>query len=468
MRKFYYITTIAIALTAYLQSSYIWSLYDNYITNQRIEIDNTLYISIDTELYIRDLISQDIVPTPGKMTTIIPMEDMTPQELDSILRKYPLPNIDEIRKDTDYNIEQLIKEGIIRARGYIYAQIDQDDYFDEGIFLSLEILDSVFISNSENVFPHRFRQYDKDKNIIDQVGNTKLTEFNYTSRLFPIGIEGYQYVQIEVDIPISDFIKEIVLTLVLSICMLVFVLLCLVYQLMVIRNKTKEIVKGEESLNGTIHDLKSPINSVITMLSWFNMTESDPERKKIIRLNNASVKNLVNNIEALLIATRKNKRNLILHRTDIPLSKFIETIDIIKNEISMLYSSKPHTINILNKTPDNTYVYADAMYIENVIRNLIENAIKYSDDNVIITLTLEAQDNMLRVSVADNGWGIAPKYQKKIFKQFFQVPRAEKNQKGYGIGLTQVKHIINEHGGEIKLISDENKGSTFSFTISKH
>ena len=91
---------------------------------------------------------------------------------------------------------------------------------------------------------------------------------------------------------------------------------------------------------------------------------------------------------------------------------------------------------------------------------------KYSDEDVEVTVTLETKGQMLSVSVKDNGWGIAPQHQKKLFTQFYQVPRdGDKLRRGYGIGLAQAKYIINEHQGEIKVSSEENKGSLFSFTL---
>lgn len=72
----------------------------------------------------------------------------------------------------------------------------------------------------------------------------------------------------------------------------------------------------------------------------------------------------------------------------------------------------------------------------------------------------------MQVSVQDNGWGIAPAYQKKLFQQFYQVPRGEERiRKGYGIGLAQSKYIIDEHGGKIAVKSAEGEGSVFAFTI---
>lgn len=131
-----------------------------------------------------------------------------------------------------------------------------------------------------------------------------------------------------------------------------------------------------------------------------------------------------------------------------------------------LYRVKPHHIKIVNELPESLRILADGMYIENVIRNLVENALKYSDDGVMVRIILYVASNMLQVSVQDNGWGIAPEYQKKLFQQFYQVPREEERiRKGYGIGLAQSKYIIDEHKGMIKVESDEGKGSIFTFAI---
>ena len=131
-----------------------------------------------------------------------------------------------------------------------------------------------------------------------------------------------------------------------------------------------------------------------------------------------------------------------------------------------LYRIKPHQIEIVNELPVDVKVCADGMYIENVIRNFVENALKYSDDDVTVRITLSVAGDMLQVSVRDNGWGIAPQYQKKLFQQFYQVPRGEDRiRKGYGIGLAQSKYIIDEHKGKITVESTEGEGSTFTFII---
>ena len=92
----------------------------------------------------------------------------------------------------------------------------------------------------------------------------------------------------------------------------------------------------------------------------------------------------------------------------------------------------------------------------------MENALKYSDDGVQIIIRISKKETQAIFTVKDNGWGIAPKYQKKIFTQFFQVPREQMaHQRGYGIGLAYTKYIIEAHGGSISVESIPGKGSIF-------
>lgn len=240
-------------------------------------------------------------------------------------------------------------------------------------------------------------------------------------------------------------------------------MLCLFFQLTEIRRKTIQLHKREDSINGTIHDLKSPLNSVVTTLGWLQTGESNLAKKKAVEISQAEVKHLVCNIESLLVTVRKDRKRLILKKENIDIFKLTE---IVKSNMDALYRTKLHTIEIVNKLPEELNVYADGLYVENVIRNLVENALKYSDDGVAVNVILSVADNMLQVSVHDNGWGIAPQYQKKLFQQFYQVPRREEHIcKGYGIGLAQSKYIIDEHKGKIKVESTEEKGSVFTFII---
>lgn len=456
MKKYYYITLVAIVATVCLQVSYINSLYNRYVDEKIIGIEDIVQKLSTRERIIRDALRVGVKPKERPRIMRKHISHMTQEEIDS-LRRLPggADTIDVIAAQ---------KAGIGGTAGEIVDQLMQDLLLKSGFPLNLNTLDSLWRASDSIVHhPHQFLLYDKDTVMISSVGDLESHTPDYVSQLHPIGTKGLQYLQIKADIPMSHFLRHQLWTLALSACMMLLVLLCLFFQLTAIRRKEALLRKREMTINGTIHDLKSPLNSVITMMGWLKQTASDKETKEMLETSKAGVRRLISNIEALLMTARMDRHQVVLNKSLIDVPEMAEGV---KKELSCLYPGKPHTICIINELPAGLQVMADGMYIENVIRNLMENALKYSDAGVRIEVSLSIVNERLRVSVKDNGWGIAPCHQKKLFTQFYRVPRSEEQQqKGYGIGLAQSKYIINEHGGEIMVKSAEGEGSTFTFII---
>lgn len=456
MKKYYYITLVAIVATVCLQVSYINSLYNRYVDEKIIGIEDIVQKLSTRERIIRDALRVGVKPKERPRIMRKHISHMTQEEMDS-LRRLPggADTIDVIAAQ---------KAGIGGTAGEIVDQLMQDLLLKSGFPLNLNTLDSLWRASDSIVrHPHQFFLYDKDTVMISSVGDLESHTPDYVSQLHPIGTKGLQYLQIKADIPMSHFLRHQLWTLALSACMMLLVLLCLFFQLTAIRRKEALLRKREMTINGTIHDLKSPLNSVITMMGWLKQTAPDKETKEMLETSKAGVRRLISNIEALLMTARMDRHQVVLNKSLIDVPEMAEGV---KKELSCLYPGKPHTICIINELPAGLQVMADGMYIENVIRNLMENALKYSDAGVRIEVSLSIVNERLRVSVKDNGWGIAPCHQKKLFTQFYRVPRSEEQQqKGYGIGLAQSQYIINEHGGEIMVKSAEGEGSTFTFII---
>ena len=456
MKKYYYITLVAIVATVCLQVSYINSLYNRYVDEKIIGIEDIVQKLSTRERIIRDALRVGVKPKERPRIMRKHISHMTQEEIDS-LRRLPggADTIDVIAAQ---------KAGIGGTAGEIVDQLMQDLLLKSGFPLNLNTLDSLWRASDSIVrHPHQFFLYDKDTVMISSVGDLESHTPDYVSQLHPIGTKGLQYLHIKADIPMSHFLRHQLWTLALSACMMLLVLLCLFFQLTAIRRKEALLRKREMTINGTIHDLKSPLNSVITMMGWMKQTAPDKETKEMLETSKAGVRRLISNIEALLMTARMDRHQVVLNKSLIDVPEMAEGV---KKELSCLYPGKPHTICIINELPAGLQVMADGMYIENVIRNLMENALKYSDAGVRIEVSLSIVNERLRVSVKDNGWGIAPCHQKKLFTQFYRVPRSEEQQqKGYGIGLAQSQYIINEHGGEIMVKSAEGEGSTFTFII---
>ena len=117
---------------------------------------------------------------------------------------------------------------------------------------------------------------------------------------------------------------------------------------------------------------------------------------------------------------------------------------------------------------DESPVMADKGKIEQVFYNLIDNAIKFSHNDSDITITTKSKGNKVIVSVKDYGVGIPKESLKKIWERFYKTDSSRgKDKKGSGLGLAIVKEIIQSHGEEIDVISTENAGTEFVFTLSK-
>lgn len=456
MKKYYYITLVAIVATVCLQVSYINSLYNRYVDEKIIGIEDIVQKLSTRERIIRDALRVGVKPKERPRIMRKHISHMTQEEIDSFRR---LPG----GADT-IDVIAAQKAGIGGTAGEIVDQLMQDLLLKSGFPLNLNTLDSLWRASDSIVrHPHQFLLYDKDTVMISSVGDLESHTPDYVSQLHPIGTKGLQYLQIKADIPMSHFLRHQLWTLALSACMMLLVLLCLFFQLTAIRRKEALLRKREMTINGTIHDLKSPLNSVITMMGWLKQTAPDKETKEMLETSKAGVRRLISNIEALLMTARMDRHQVVLNKSLIDVPEMAEGV---KKELSCLYPGKSHAICIINELPAGLQVMADGMYIENVIRNLMENALKYSDAGVRIEVSLSIVNERLRVSVKDNGWGIAPCHQKKLFTQFYRVPRSEEQQqKGYGIGLAQSQYIINEHGGEIMVKSAEGEGSTFTFII---
>jgi two-component system phosphate regulon sensor histidine kinase PhoR len=113
-------------------------------------------------------------------------------------------------------------------------------------------------------------------------------------------------------------------------------------------------------------------------------------------------------------------------------------------------------------------VLADRSKLEQVMVNLLDNAIKYTPENGSITISTSEANDSVTITVADTGIGIPPKDLPRIFERFYRVDAARsREQGGTGLGLAIVKHIIQLHGGSISVESTPGKGSTFFFTLKK-
>jgi len=116
--------------------------------------------------------------------------------------------------------------------------------------------------------------------------------------------------------------------------------------------------------------------------------------------------------------------------------------------------------------PEHLLIEGDDLRLEQVLQNLIQNAIKYSPPGALVTVRIERQDAYASVAVADHGIGIPEAALEQLFQRFYRAPNVDERQiSGMGIGLFVVKEIVKLHGGAVEVDSIEGQGSTFTIRL---
>ncbi len=244
---------------------------------------------------------------------------------------------------------------------------------------------------------------------------------------------------------------------------LVFVLLFLGYALIVILQQKRFSELQKDVVDNLTHEFKTPLSSIVLSTDVLNEAEisKEPARiKKYSEIIKQQANTLLKHIEQVLEMGelenigKLNKKSVHLHEL---LERCIE---------NSVWERTYRDIFTFQLTANNCIICADEFHVNNLIVNLIDNAVKYSDHKPKIIIATCADKKRLYLSIKDQGIGIDKKYYKKIFKKFFRIPTGNiHNVKGFGLGLSYVKKIAKKHGWSLKLKSKVNLGTEIEIII---
>lgn len=210
------------------------------------------------------------------------------------------------------------------------------------------------------------------------------------------------------------------------------------------------------------HELRTPLTSVVGYLDTLLESDiKDPEtRNKFLRIIKEETDRLSVLIKDLLNLSKIESQNI-----DLKAENFKKVLNKVINLLKA--NAEKKNIDLKLETPEQLpLVYMVREQIEQVLINLIDNAIKYTPENGGIKIKVEKKENKVYFSIKDNGIGIPQADQERIFERFYRVDKARSRELGgTGIGLSIVKNIVKQHGSEIKLESREGEGSKFSFYL---
>ena len=217
-----------------------------------------------------------------------------------------------------------------------------------------------------------------------------------------------------------------------------------------------------------VHDMKSPLSSIIMGARFLHSGKVDnkPEiKEKYFTIIESEADHLLALVNKLLTISKLENKKLILNKQNVNLEPVID--DLIEKAKAKTEKNIDFTVDLLTK-----HVWADEQYLSEAISNLIDNAIKYSKDEIKINITSHSTDKYVLLKVLDNGIGISKEDQLIIFDKFGRAAIHEHNRKGgvsgFGLGLNYVDQVMQAHGGKVTVNSEKDQYSEFTLYIPKN
>lgn len=222
----------------------------------------------------------------------------------------------------------------------------------------------------------------------------------------------------------------------------------------------------QEFLSNVSHELRTPLTSILAFVETLEDGAIDDKANNqrflgVIRKNAERMHLLIDDIAEL---SSIESRKITIEPKEIKLSSLADEIF-----TNLSAKARERNLKLLNQISPDKRVWADKIRLEQVLTNLVDNAIKFNRENGSVTITCEEKEQMDLISVTDEGEGISNEHLPRIFERFYRTDRARSREiGGTGLGLAIVKHLIILHGGEVSVHSTLGKGSTFIIELPRN
>ncbi len=262
----------------------------------------------------------------------------------------------------------------------------------------------------------------------------------------------------------SAIVKKMLLTLVMSALLIVFTIFCFWYIFKTIMRQKKLAELKDDFINNMTHELKTPIATMtvaIEGLQKFNALNDPEKTQRYLQASRNELMRLNDIVSRVLNVAAFGDKEVTLVKERINIDELVRDV----METEELKADKKVELTYENKSDLET-IDADKLHFRNVLVNLVDNAIKYSNETVEIKITCYRVGNNALFSVKDNGIGIPNSHISQVFQKFHRVPTGNvHNVKGTGLGLNYVKYVVEAHGGNVMAQSEVNAGSEFIISI---
>lgn len=299
---------------------------------------------------------------------------------------------------------------------------------------------------------------------INGIGTQKEPSFMAVKpKYFPIRSDYTQVVQLIITNPNKTFLERMGLMLAGTFIIMLLVIVSISYQVRFISRFEKIFQIREDFSYAMIHDMKTPLTSIIMALNFLRSGKLDDKpviKDKYFDIAENEADHLLTLTNKVLTISKLENHKLEMNRTEVELTPIIEKLT------EKFKAKSQKTVNFITDIKAET-AYADAEYLEEVLSNLIDNSVKYSGESVEIRISTARDDRYTVLKVYDNGFGISDKDIHLIFRKFERASAVKRNRRngasGFGLGLSFVDQVVEAHHGKIFVSSIE--GEFTEFTI---
>ncbi|MDC6365788.1 MULTISPECIES: sensor histidine kinase [Flavobacteriaceae] len=459
-----YIIVFTIVATIAIQV--YWNVQNYKINKQRLV--NEVQISLDNsvELYYANLAKSDFYaflddsipppPRPNHRFKIVRQDTVMEIKLDSL--KQPIEFIavsseaDSLRKRPRRSpVMTLFRKRMLDQQGSLKKLANR--------LIISATTDSINLIAMDGLLNHELarKNIELEHSLSYYRNDSLINSFNAQERLgFPLSttskstyLTGFQDIKLSFSNPTLSILKRGLSGILLSFMLSLGVILCLFYLLSIIK-KQKQLAEIKNDLISNItHEFKTPIATVSTALEGiknFNDQKDVEKTEKYLDISTEQLQKLHLMVEKLLETATLDSQKLILttESTDI--------IALLKNQIEQFKMVTDKNLTFSTNI-EELHHDVDVFHFENVISNILDNAIKYGGHQ--IKVTLKSLTKGLEITIEDNGGGIAKSQREKIFDKFYRIPSGNQHDvKGFGIGLFYAQKIVEKHSGSLVLVPD--------------
>jgi len=230
--------------------------------------------------------------------------------------------------------------------------------------------------------------------------------------------------------------------------------------------KQKKIAEVKNDfINNMTHEFKTPISTISLATQLIQEESAITKNESILRylgiIKEENIR-LGNQVERVLQTAQMEKEEIILKKKEVDIHSLIQHV---ADNINPIIHTNQGTL-LLNLDASPSLLLLDEVHISNVIHNLLDNAIKYSPNQLHVEIQTESQEGQFVIKIKDQGIGMEKSVFESVFEPFYRVPTGNiHNVKGFGLGLSYVKKIVDAHGGKVKVESTLGAGSTFIISL---